>query len=81
MLALKTVLRSADPVSLVVFDEVDAGIGGLVADAVGDRLARVAEERQVLVVTHLAVVAGKARHHLSIEKTTEEGGPGSRCAP
>ncbi len=73
MLALKTVLRSADPVSLVVFDEVDAGIGGLVADAVGDRLARVAEERQVLVVTHLAVVAGKARHHLSIEKTTEGG--------
>jgi DNA repair protein RecN (Recombination protein N) len=70
MLALKNVLRAADPVPVVIFDEVDAGIGGLIAEAVGTRLAAIAEERQVLVVTHLAVIAGRAGHHLRLIKTT-----------
>jgi DNA repair protein RecN (Recombination protein N) len=71
MLALRNVLRAVDPVPVVVFDEVDAGIGGLVAQAVGARLAAVAAERQVLVVTHLAVIAGRASHHLRLVKTTD----------
>jgi len=70
MLALKNVLRRVDPVPLLVFDEVDAGIGGLVAEAVGTRLAAIAEERQVLVITHLAVIAGRANRHLRITKTS-----------
>jgi DNA repair protein RecN (Recombination protein N) len=71
MLALRNVLRAVDPVPVVVFDEVDAGIGGLVAQAVGERLAAVARERQVLVVTHLAVIAGRAAHHQRLVKTTD----------
>ncbi len=71
MLALKNVLRRVDPMPLVIFDEVDAGIGGLVAEAVGARLAAIARERQVLVVTHLAVIAGRAGHHLRLVKETE----------
>jgi DNA repair protein RecN (Recombination protein N) len=71
MLALKNVLRKVDPVPLVIFDEVDAGIGGLVAQAVAARLATIARQRQVLVVTHLAVIAGAAEHHLRLRKSTE----------
>ena len=70
MLALKNVMQSADPVPVALFDEVDAGIGGLVAEAVGARLAAIAGKRQVLVVTHLAVIAGRAGHHLRLTKST-----------
>jgi DNA repair protein RecN (Recombination protein N) len=70
MLALKNVMRSADPVPVALFDEVDAGIGGLVAEAVGARLVAIAGKRQVLVVTHLAVIAGRASHHLRLTKST-----------
>jgi len=70
MLALKNVMQSADPVPVVLFDEVDAGIGGLVAEAVGARLVAIAQKRQVLVVTHLAVIAGRASHHLRLTKST-----------
>jgi len=72
MLALKNVMQSADPVPVVLFDEVDAGIGGLVAEAVGSRLAAIAQKRQVLVVTHLAVIAGRAGHHLRLTKATKK---------
>ena len=70
MLALKNVLQAADPVPVVLFDEVDAGIGGLVAERVAARLASLAGERQVLVVTHLAVIAGRAARHHRLTKTT-----------
>ena len=63
MLALKVVLaRSATPATLV-FDEVDAGIGGATAAAVGERLARLAKDVQVLVVTHAPQVAAVADQH------------------
>lgn len=68
MLALKNVLRRTDPVPLAIFDEVDAGIGGLVAEAVASRLASLSRTRQVLVVTHLGVIAGRADHHLRVVK-------------
>jgi DNA repair protein RecN (Recombination protein N) len=72
MLALKVVLAKADAkrglVPALVFDEVDAGIGGAVAAAVGERLARLALEAQVLVVTHSPQVAAKADTHLRVAK-------------
>lgn len=69
MLALRLVLSGGPPVA--VFDEVDAGIGGEAAAVVADALARVADSRQVLVVTHLAQVAARAGTHVVVSKHTE----------
>lgn len=68
MLALKVVLAASDPVPTLVFDEVDAGIGGATASAVGERLARLAEHVQILVVTHSPQVAARGNHHLRVLK-------------
>jgi DNA repair protein RecN (Recombination protein N) len=68
MLALKTVLARLDRVPTLVFDEIDAGIGGTVAGAVAERLAEVATEHQVFVVTHLPQVASRAGSHLRVHK-------------
>ncbi|MDP2233595.1 MAG: DNA repair protein RecN, partial [Actinomycetota bacterium] len=68
MLALKGVLGAADDVPVLVFDEVDAGIGGVTASAVGRRLRELASRHQVLVVTHLAQVAAFADKHIVVEK-------------
>lgn len=74
MLALKVVLAQADPVTTLVFDEVDAGIGGATAAAVGERLARLAEDVQVLVVTHSPQVAARGVGHLKVAKSGGNGG-------
>jgi DNA repair protein RecN (Recombination protein N) len=68
MLALKVVLASASPAATLIFDEVDSGIGGATAAAVGERLARVAERVQVLVVTHSPQVAARGSAHLRVTK-------------
>ncbi|MCQ8184166.1 DNA repair protein RecN [Parvularcula maris] len=68
VLALKTVLTAKDGRSVIVFDEVDSGVGGAVADAIGERLARIADDAQTLVVTHSPQVAARARSHLKVEK-------------
>ena len=68
MLALKVVLAAADPVPCLVFDEVDSGIGGATADAVGERLAKLAKHVQVLVVTHSPQVAARGSTHLRVSK-------------
>jgi DNA repair protein RecN (Recombination protein N) len=68
MLALKVVLVSGSLVPTLVFDEVDSGIGGATAAAVGERLARVAEDVQVLVVTHSPQVAARGRWHMRVAK-------------
>ncbi|MDJ0387395.1 DNA repair protein RecN [Roseomonas sp. E05] len=68
MLALKVVLARGSPVPTLVFDEVDSGIGGATAAAVGDRLARVAERLQVLVVTHSPQVAARGSQHWRVAK-------------
>lgn len=68
MLALKTILSGLDVVPTLVFDEVDAGIGGKVAHAVGDKLRDVARDRQVFVITHLPQIASRAQHHLLVKK-------------
>lgn len=74
MLAIKVVLAATSPVSVLVFDEVDSGIGGATADAVGERLARLSKEgRQVLVVTHSPQVAARAGHHWVVTKAANDG--------
>ena len=67
-LAIQTVLSSEAGVPTLIFDEVDVGIGGGVAEAVGRRLALLGDKRQVLVVTHLPQVAAHGRHHLRVSK-------------
>ncbi|MEQ8817158.1 MAG: DNA repair protein RecN [Thalassobaculum sp.] len=68
LLALKVVLAESSTVPTLVFDEVDSGVGGAVAAAVGDRLARLAGRLQVLVVTHSPQVAAQGVHHWHVEK-------------
>jgi DNA repair protein RecN (Recombination protein N) len=73
MLALKCALQARDRVDLLVFDEVDSGIGGAVAQAVGERLRSLAEHRQVVCVTHLPLIAALAGHHLAVSKKVAGG--------
>jgi DNA repair protein RecN (Recombination protein N) len=73
MLAIEVVLAHADTVQTLVFDEVDAGVGGRAAVEIGRRLARLARSHQVLVVTHLPQVAAFADRHLVVDKGTESG--------
>jgi|SRR5579859_2370054 len=68
LLALKVVLARISSVPTIVFDEVDSGIGGAVAAAVGERLALLGQELQVLVVTHSPQVAARGRHHWRVAK-------------
>jgi DNA repair protein RecN (Recombination protein N) len=70
MLAVEVVFAAADPVPTMVFDEVDAGVGGRAAVEVGRRLARLARDHQVFVVTHLPQVAAFADRHLVVAKDT-----------
>jgi DNA repair protein RecN (Recombination protein N) len=69
MLAIEVVLAERSPVGTYIFDEVDAGVGGKTAVEVGRRLAKLAEQAQVLVVTHLPQVAAWANHHFVVAKT------------
>ncbi|MCR9256312.1 MAG: DNA repair protein RecN [Alphaproteobacteria bacterium] len=73
LLAFKVVLHAGSGIGTLVFDEVDAGIGGATASAVGDRLARLGQETQVLVVTHSPQVAARAAGHFRVEKTVNGG--------
>ena len=69
ILAMKVALSEAGSAATMIFDEVDRGVGGAVASAIGERLARLAEQSQVLVVTHSPQVAARASHHYRIEKS------------
>lgn len=73
MLAIEVVLAHTDPVPTLVFDEVDAGVGGRAAVEVGRRLARLARTHQVVVVTHLPQVAAFADRHLVVDKKAKGG--------
>ena len=71
MLALEVILAESDSAPTFIFDEVDAGVGGAAAIEVGRRLAKLAKNAQVIVVTHLAQVAAFADQHLAIIKTSD----------
>ena len=73
MLGLKSILAEVDQVPVLVFDEIDAGVGGVVATAVADKLGDVSSRHQVFVVTHLAQVASRAASHLLVEKGASAG--------
>jgi DNA repair protein RecN (Recombination protein N) len=73
MLALKTILARLDRVPTLVFDEVDAGIGGRVGLQVGDTLRRVAQHHQVFAITHLPQIAARAHHHIVVTKGARGG--------
>ncbi|MDQ3405513.1 MAG: DNA repair protein RecN [Actinomycetota bacterium] len=73
MLAIEVVLAHSDTVGTLVFDEVDAGVGGRAAVEIGRRLARLARSHQVIVVTHLAQVAAFADRHLIVDKSAKGG--------
>lgn len=76
MLALKTILARLDRTPTLVFDEIDAGIGGIVGQKVAERLRSVADHHQVFVITHLPQIAAHADHHLLVRK----GAAGRRAA-
>ena len=71
MLAIKSVLAEADEVSVLIFDEVDTGIGGPVAAVVGERLRTLAQYHQVFCITHLPQIASQAGTHYLIEKSVK----------
>jgi len=73
MLALKTILARLDQVPTLVFDEVDAGIGGRVGLQVGDTMRRVAASHQVFAITHLPQIAARAHHHIRVSKDASGG--------
>jgi DNA repair protein RecN (Recombination protein N) len=73
MLALKTILARLDHVPTLVFDEVDAGIGGRVGLQVGDTMRRVAADHQVFAITHLPQIAARAHHHILVSKDASGG--------
>ena len=72
MLALKTILVEGDPIPTLVFDEVDAGIGGAVAEEVGRKLRKIAGRRQVFCITHLAQIASMATSHYGVSKSVKQ---------
>ena len=73
MLALKVVLHQENQVPTLIFDEIDTGVGGAVADAMGKRLHTLAKNAQVLAVTHSPQVAAYGDHHYHVSKTIKEG--------
>ena len=73
MLALKTVLAAEDEIPVLVFDEVDANVGGETANAVGEKMRRIADKRQVLCITHLPQVAAAGMAHYVVTKQVKDG--------
>ena len=73
MLALKTILARLDHVGTLIFDEVDAGIGGRVGLQVGETMRRVAGDHQVFAITHLAQIAARGHHHILVSKGARGG--------
>jgi DNA repair protein RecN (Recombination protein N) len=81
MLALKVVLSDIKSVPTMIFDEVDTGIGGAVADAVGKRLAKLGIQIQVFAITHQPQVASKGNYHLKVEKTQKKNETNTNVRP
>ena len=73
MLALKAILAKVDQIPILIFDEIDVGIGGKVAHQVGEKLRKLADSHQIICITHLQQIASLAQHHYKVEKTTDQG--------
>ncbi|GMT49250.1 MAG: DNA repair protein RecN [bacterium] len=73
MLAIKTILTEMDEIDTLLFDEVDAGIGGEMAFKVGKKMTEIAKKRQVLCITHSPQIASQSEHHYLVEKFEQEG--------
>jgi DNA repair protein RecN (Recombination protein N) len=80
-LAIKVVLAQAGTMKTMVFDEIDQGIGGAVAAAIGERLVRLSLDAQIMVVTHSPQVAARGAHHMRVGKATEGGTTLTRVDP
>ncbi len=81
MLALKTLAAAEQHGATLIFDEVDAGIGGAVAEVVGRKLKQLGKARQVLCITHLALIAAFAEHHVAVAKRVRDGRTQSTARP
>ena len=81
MLALKTVLTSLDSVEILIFDEVDSGISGGVAEIVGQKLRQLGSRHQTLCVTHLPQIAAFAEHHFLVSKDMEDNQTFTKISP
>ncbi len=81
MLAMKTVFSEVDNVPVLIFDEVDTGVSGRAAGKIGQKLRELAQNHQVICITHLPMIAGFASRHLLIEKTSGEGGMSTTVRP
>ena len=81
MLAIKVVLAEADKIPLLVFDEIDANVGGETVHAVGRKLAQAARKRQVVAITHLPPVAACGAHHFAVRKSVRDGRTHTTVAP
>jgi DNA repair protein RecN (Recombination protein N) len=81
MLALKSILGRRRGTAVSVFDEIDIGVGGVVAGKIARLLAQIAEDRQVLCITHLAQVASRAHVHLRVHKRERDGRTISEVEP
>ena len=81
MLAIRVALQNSEGIPTIVFDEVDSGIGGATAAAVGKRLAKLSEDTQILVVTHSPQVASYATRHVKIEKTGTKNDVRTKATP
>jgi DNA repair protein RecN (Recombination protein N) len=73
MLAVKSALMQADSIPTLIFDEIDTGISGRIATAVGKELSNLARVHQIICITHLPQIAGMADHHFSVEKIEQDG--------
>ena len=81
MLALKVVLADKMAVPIMIFDEIDTGTGGAVADAMGERLRKLAQNVQILAITHSPQVATHGHHHLYVFKEIEGVSTRTRVTP
>lgn len=81
MLSLKTILAQSDSVGTMIFDEIDTGIGGEIAVSIGSHLKKLAKDRQVLCITHLASIAVYADNQLKIEKNVSNGSTHTQVYP
>jgi DNA repair protein RecN (Recombination protein N) len=73
MLGLKTILAKNDKLPLLIFDEIDTGVSGRIAQKVGQALKSLADFHQIISITHLPQIAGLADHHFAVEKSKRDG--------